>query len=1058
MAEPLLVKLQIPSVRPDTVIRQRLLDLVMNSLDRKLLTIIGDAGYGKTTLLAQVQSRAHLPCIFISLETDDSDLVTFFSSLIWGLEKLHSGLAKRCKGLLQQGSDIGQNPRLAMGTLLNELVEKRNEELFIILDDYHNLSEDSRVHEAMDFFIDHLPPTVHILIASRREVPLPCLSKLRAKQNSENISRDSLKFDENDTKILLAETYRIDMSEKELKGVLEKTEGWITGLHLILQAAKRDGCTVQETIESYLNDRGDLFGYFAGEIFNREKPEVREFLKKSSVLDTMTAESCGHVLGVKGPAGRLKELARSNLFVSQSGESVYRYHRLFREFLYGQLSDAQEKRLLHGRAADFYEKGSDRNKAIEHYIKAGKNNDAVRLIALEREGMINRAQFSQLRIWLEMLSSSAFEKYPWLYAVQAVLYKEKGKLEQAGEFYQRAEKGLKAEKGKNTSSAYVLYEKSIVLHRKGEYTSALRSLEEAFRACPSENGDLKISILGFTAQVWLEGLGDTKKAGLYLDKASKLLKGSNNKMQAVYIDQKRAILLESAGEKRQAFNVYKGIIEKIGDKYSHLVGSYFHNAAKVSLDYGRMEWAEQCLVKGQALCQGYEDIFSRSMLEFGFGYLHLFRGNWSEAEKRLDNALKIFGEMNWTRSICIALRQMSRLGRYRGDLVTAEKYLDRMKQQTLGPLDRIAVLLEQTLIEIMEGQYAQASESLSSCREPAIKYFGKMGEITCNLAEAGIKSGQSKKKDALVCLGKAIALSREYGFDGLLSCELRANPDLSKLAVSCQEEKLYLLTIPAFSPAAVKVTKDYDLKFELFGPPKIFHGKKDITSDLRHQAQELLCLLAYNRERGLTRDELVQALWPAARSKQAVDNFHLLLFELRKGLQKALGRQSGKVVVKENGRYGISLELSVESDTSQADEQWMESREAEKRSDSAAAKESLNRALNFYKGDFCSGWESDWVQDLSRKYTDRREKILLKLGALHFRDGEIDRSLENYSAAIEANLACEEAARGLIRIYGAQGKYNEVKTVFTRLQRSLQREFKSQPAKETLELYNNISM
>ncbi|MDO9068160.1 MAG: hypothetical protein Q7W05_06865, partial [Deltaproteobacteria bacterium] len=115
-------KLQHPRPKPETLKRPRLMDALGNQLDRRLLVITGDAGYGKTTLLAQLGEKARLPGVFLSLEPEDSDLVTFYSGLVYGLESLQPGLAKRCRGLVDRGTDIGKNHRLAMGTLLNELV------------------------------------------------------------------------------------------------------------------------------------------------------------------------------------------------------------------------------------------------------------------------------------------------------------------------------------------------------------------------------------------------------------------------------------------------------------------------------------------------------------------------------------------------------------------------------------------------------------------------------------------------------------------------------------------------------------------------------------------------------------------------------------------------------------------------------------------------------------------------------------------------------------------------------------------------------------------------
>jgi LuxR family maltose regulon positive regulatory protein len=1052
----LLAKLQIPAVKPGTLLREKLINPMVNNLDRKLVLITGDAGYGKTTLLAQIRDRARLPAVYVSLEPEDSDLVSFFSCLVGGLEKLQPGLAVRSLGLAERGSDVGQNPRLAMGTLLNELVEKRNEELFILLDDYHFLSDDSGVHQALDYFIDHLPPDIHLVIASRKEPPLPSLPKWRAKRDLAELNREALKFTEGEIQSLLEQFYAIRLSETEIKGLAQKTEGWITGVQLILHAAGRDGGAIGQALDSQLEEHGDLFRYFAGEIFSRESPEMQSFMKNSSVLDIMTPDACHRVLELKNPTRRLSQLAASNLFVTETGDGGYRYHRLFREFLYQQLDADPRKQSLHAKAAEYCKELGQESRAVEHYISAGLERKAVEMIASLREKMINRAQFSTLRAWMERLSPAAFQEFPWLYAIQAVFYKEKGKLEQAESRYVQAEQGLKDQDGRDSSLAYVLYEKSIVLHRKGEYQWAVETLAEADKACPGDNTDLRISILGFTAQVCLEGLGDTKKAEVNLAKARRLIKNSSNNMQAVYIEQKRAILLESAGEKRQAFNLYRAIVEKIDNQYFHLVGSYFHNAAKVALDYGRYDWAEQCLNNGQMICQGYEDIFSESMLEFGYGYLYLFRGNWEEAERHLRRALVIFREMNWTRSVCIALRQMSRLSRYRGDLITARQYLEQMKQQPLGPLDRIAVLLELSLIETADGNWAAARESLDSCREQAVKYFGRMGEIICNLAEAGIQDGHKKHKDASRWLQKAVASSKNYGFDGLLACELRANPELAKLAAKGAEEKAYLLTIPSFLPVKETGKSGIELKAELLGPPHLFIGGNDPASAIRRQALQLLCLLAYHRERGLSRDEIIEAMWPASRPKRAVDNLHLVLYEARHGLRKFTGRIGDKAIIKDGERYRLNSLFDITTDTYEFERCLAASGRAEKDGNQTEAKKLLKQVLGLVRGNFCSGWDRGWIQELSVRYRDLHQKALLKLAALHFRDAELEQSLECYMMALENDIFCEEAVRGSMRIHAAKGELRKVNEIFYSLQKTLRKELKAAPSSETSELYQNL--
>ncbi len=374
-------KLQPPSLKPNTLRRERLLKLFKNNLERKLILVTGDAGYGKTTLLVQVVKEEDLPCVFYDLDRGDSDLVVFCSYLVHGLEGVQPALAQRVKGLLEQGGEVGKNYELLFGTLINELVEKRKEELFFIFDDYHALPEDSLVHQGLDYFIDHLPDIVHVVIASRTVPPLPSLSKWRAKEDLFELSREGLRFTEEEVKALLSEVYRLVLSEEEAKRVSEKTEGWVTGIRLILQAAGKDGKTLKDTLNGYLEANQPLFDYFANEIVANETLEVQDFLRKSAILAVMTSEACDRIFHLEGAEELLRGLERRNLFLSSIGKGEYKYHRLFREYLLSLIKDEGFKKNLHLKAADYYQRKEQWEQTIEHYLEAGSYSWAAKAIA-----------------------------------------------------------------------------------------------------------------------------------------------------------------------------------------------------------------------------------------------------------------------------------------------------------------------------------------------------------------------------------------------------------------------------------------------------------------------------------------------------------------------------------------------------------------------------------------------------------------------------------------------------------------------------------------------------
>jgi DNA-binding SARP family transcriptional activator len=575
-------------------------------------------------------------------------------------------------------------------------------------------------------------------------------------------------------------------------------------------------------------------------------------------------------------------------------------------------------------------------------------------------------------------------------------------------------------------------------------------------SCRDGDGDIKISVLGFTAQVLLEGLGDTRKARRYLGKARALLKKSANATQMILIEQKEAVLLESLGEKRRAFKIYARIIERIGDQYTHLVGSYFHNAAKVALDLGKISWAEECLNRGWSLCREYEDIFSRSMLEFGFGYLHLFKGRWDAAEKHLNAARRIFEEMHWSRSVCIAIRQQARLERYRGNQQQAMELLGLMKQMAPGQLDQTAVLLEQTLVEAARRNYPAAKEAFNACREKAAKYFGHMGEMFCALATAEIKAGTGHRKEAASSLRRAVGLGRDFGFDGLLSCELRASPLLAELAKTLKGEADYLLTIPSYANESPQPFPRERLSVSLFGPPRVKIDGREMPTLFRPQTLRLFCFLAYRGELGTARDEILEALWPKSGAKQAVDSFHLALHELRQNLRKPLGKQSAAAILKTEGRYRIDPEIGVTIDALEFDRLVEKARTAEKGGDNGGAVKLLDRAASLKTGPFCSGWTDDWAMSLARLYDDRQLKALLKIGFLSAKAGDPEAGREYYEKALSLDPLCEEACRGLFRIYAGMGRVSEAERLYTELSKKMKKDLGTTPSTETVELMKTL--
>ena len=179
MAEPLLTtKLYVPPVPSRWVSRPHLIERLNDGLrlGKKLILVSAPAGFGKTTLVGDWIRREELPAAWISLDQDDDDPVRFWSYLIAALQSRRPGLGQDALRALRSPQPPAIESLLV--AVINEVAE-RSESLVLVLDDLHTVRAQS-IHDTLVFLIDHLPPQMHLVIATRYDPPL-ALARLRAR-------------------------------------------------------------------------------------------------------------------------------------------------------------------------------------------------------------------------------------------------------------------------------------------------------------------------------------------------------------------------------------------------------------------------------------------------------------------------------------------------------------------------------------------------------------------------------------------------------------------------------------------------------------------------------------------------------------------------------------------------------------------------------------------------------------------------------------------------------------------------------------------------------------
>jgi LuxR family maltose regulon positive regulatory protein len=214
-------------VRPNLVPRSRLTERLNQGFAHKLTLISAPAGFGKTTLLSAWIPHSERSVTWVSLDAGDNDPTRFWSYFIAALQMLQGSLGENALALLRSPQPLPTE--LFLTTLLNEIAAFPDR-FALVMDDYHVL-ETPLLHEAITYLIEHLPPQMRLVIASREDPPLP-LARLRARGQLTELRAADLRFTPAEAAELLNRVMGLNLSAEEIAALEARTEGWIAGLQL----------------------------------------------------------------------------------------------------------------------------------------------------------------------------------------------------------------------------------------------------------------------------------------------------------------------------------------------------------------------------------------------------------------------------------------------------------------------------------------------------------------------------------------------------------------------------------------------------------------------------------------------------------------------------------------------------------------------------------------------------------------------------------------------------------------------------------------------------------
>ncbi len=471
--ELLATKFFIPSSPHVLVPRPRLSTLLDEGYQRSLTVVSAPAGFGKTTLLSswvQTLPKEAAQVAWVSLDEQDNDPVRFWMYVFTALDRLQPGTCSEYVSYLQ--TQQAPSIQYVLTALINRLTE-RQERWLLVLDDFHLLVEPA-IHAFLTYLMEHLPPQLRIILASRNDPPLP-LARLRARGQLLEVRAEDLRTTDAEAAAFMREVMGVDVSDQELVAVQQRTENWLVGLQLVGLSLQASSAPTRELLSEVNGNQDFILDYLTDEILNQQSLSTQTFLLHTSILERLSAPLCDAVLEQQGSQQLLELLVRSNLFIIplDSRRHWYRYHALFAQALRYRLEQAEHEKLqaLHLRASQWYAQQDQTNEAVQHALQAQAWEFAADLIEpVTQKFLWIKHELPMLWHWLEQLPQQVVRRRPRLCLAYASILHLAARIKETEPWLREAEAAIAASR-----------ESSTTWQPQGSHTSPLRPLPRHFK-------------------------------------------------------------------------------------------------------------------------------------------------------------------------------------------------------------------------------------------------------------------------------------------------------------------------------------------------------------------------------------------------------------------------------------------------------------------------------------------------------------------------------------------------------------------------------------------------
>ena len=1098
---------------PENIIsRRKLLDKLEGGKRKNLIIIESPAGYGKTTLVQDFLSNSNLDYCWYHVTDDVNNFYTFFSYIVHSIKKLDSSFGantieviESLKQNTQLSKNINTSVTTVLGTFINDFLNQFKQDVYLVLDDLHSTGDADWLDLMFKSLIEDFPENLHIIITTRVQ-PQFDLSRISSKRNLLQIGVKDLYFDKDEILLLLEKIYSINFKGKDINIFEKNINGWITGIHLILQAYGENFNKVKLEKDALPES---IFYFFANDIFNGLEDASKSFLINTALLENFTPGVCNTILNIGNSSEIIELLLRKNIFIESSELSpngaekklTYNYHALFKQFLLAKLKEIksdEEIRLLNKTIYSYYKNINDRISAIKYSLNCREYEEAIKMVIEEFPALFDDLRYRTLWDWISLIPEELVIKNELMMLYKGKLLKNfKGELDAALTYFRNC---LESDSIKNDESLLTeCYSQMIdILITEGKPDKALKTLNVILSKVKEPENKVKFNLMLSRVKYRL-GPQEYEEIINILTESLKICEENDFK----YIQNNAYNLLGNIYNDRGEFVKSSFYYEQVIKNERNIFRRYqvLTNIIPLLSFSGNYLKAKEYLDEAVKLFYRYPSALLERYLLRASAFFRFESGDYEECFRLFQKLIEVeeknslYGFIFWYyilmgEAYSFLEKNLKALQMYE----LASKY-----QDTNDEYEKIELELHQVVIQKKNNLTPAIEKKFLN----TLKYYDSNGyvynkaQIEFHLADYYYKAGSIDT--ALKYLSSSLSVSSEKQYVSFLEQNFTGSRYLFDLAYQNGIEKNFItglrinlldrLNYGWLSEECrqrLLTVSDclYDIRLTSFGSIEISVRGSTVPEDMwiRKKSKLILVYLMLNPGEKFTKDKMMDLFFRELSVESAENIFHQSITNIRNCVKpydsgsvkltpkdkakKPSGTKAKKskgtfenepsFIIYEDKILRLNPDYNYKADALDFDRLYHKAKSAE--SNHETKEYSAKEAIKIYKGEFLAGQYDPWCEELREEYSNKYIDLCEELIGIYKKKKMYFETSLYAEHLLKVDKMNENTYIDLIDALVSMGNQNAAKNKFSQMLKTFDKEYGEKPSNTALDKIKNLLM